>query len=170
MVWGSKCYHVHKENFNQWCFLSTKPNLASRSMVIVLQNWLFVLRCWGVKWQILKNVELCYFNHKTLLRCKNEEPLWKCRVADIITKFKVSLTSCSAQRLDKALRDKHSGDKKRHEQLQSTLSQTITTTLSGKLDKSVKAEIKSAVVPSVQKVLSAVQEQLNTTLGQVCWK
>ncbi|RMX51313.1 hypothetical protein pdam_00004685 [Pocillopora damicornis] len=71
-----------------------------------------------------------------------------------------------SQRLDKALRDKHSGDKKRHEQLQSTLSQTITTTLSGKLDKSVKAEIKSAVVPSVQKVLSAVQEQLNTTLGQ----
>ena len=91
-------------------------------------------------------------------------------MADIITKFKVSLTSCSAQRLDKALRDKHSGDKKRHEQLQSTLSQTITTTLSGKLDKSVKAEIKSAVVPSVQKVLSVVQEQLNTTLGQVCWK
>ena len=91
-------------------------------------------------------------------------------MADIITKFKVSLTSCSAQRLDKALRDKHSGDKKRHEQLQSTLSQTITTTLSGKLDKYVKAEIKGAVVPSVQKVLSTVQEQLNTTLGQVCWK
>lgn len=71
-----------------------------------------------------------------------------------------------SQRLDKALRDKHSGDKKRHEQLQSTLSQTITTTLSGKLDKSVKAEIKSAVVPAVQKVLSAMQEQLNTTLAQ----
>lgn len=79
----------------------------------------------------------------------------------------VSLTSSSAQRLDKALRDKHSADKKRHEQLQSTLSQTLTTTLSGKLDKAVKAEVKSAVVPSVQKVLNTLQEQLNTTLAQV---
>lgn len=82
----------------------------------------------------------------------------------------VSLTSNLAQRLEKALREKHSGDKKRHEQLQSTLSQTLTTTLSGKLDKAVKAEVKNAVVPSVQKVLNALQEQLNTTLAQVCTK
>ena len=82
----------------------------------------------------------------------------------------VFLTNCLAQRLDKALREKHSGDKKRHEQLQSTLSQTLTTTLSGKLDKAVKAEVKSAVVPSVQKVLNSLQEQLNTTLAQVSTK
>ena len=82
----------------------------------------------------------------------------------------VSLTSNLAQRLEKALREKHSGDKKRHEQLQSTLSQTLTTTLSGKLDKAVKAEVKNAVVPSVQKVLNALQEQLNTTLAQVSTK
>lgn len=77
------------------------------------------------------------------------------------------MTDYLAQRLDKALREKHSGDKKRHEQLQSTLSQTLTTTLSGKLDKAVKAEVKSALVPSVQKVLNSLQEQLNTTLAQV---
>ncbi|XP_078367719.1 enhancer of mRNA-decapping protein 4-like isoform X2 [Oculina patagonica] len=71
-----------------------------------------------------------------------------------------------SQRLDKALREKHSGDKKKHEHLQSTLSQTLTTTLSGKLDKAVKAEVKNAVVPSVQKVLNSIQEQLNTTLTQ----
>lgn len=71
-----------------------------------------------------------------------------------------------SQRLDKAFREKHSADKKRHEQLQSTLSQTLTTTLSGKLDKAVKAEVKNAVVPSVQKVLSSLQEQLNNTLAQ----
>ena len=80
------------------------------------------------------------------------------------------LTSYLAQRLDKALREKHSGDKKKHEQLQNTLSQTLTTTLSGKLDKAVKAEVKSAVVPSVQKVLNSLQEQLNTTLAQVSTK
>ena len=79
----------------------------------------------------------------------------------------LSLTNLIAQRLDKALREKHSGDKKRQEQLQSTLSQALTTTLSGKLDKAVKAEVKSAVVPTVQKVLNSIQEQLNTTLAQV---
>ena len=79
----------------------------------------------------------------------------------------LSLTNLIAQRLDKALREKHSGDKKRQEQLQSTLSQVLTTTLSGKLDKAVKAEVKSAVVPTVQKVLNSIQEQLNTTLAQV---
>lgn len=82
----------------------------------------------------------------------------------------LSLTSCLAQRLDKALREKHSGDKKKQDQLQSTLSQTLTTTLSGKLDKAVKAEVKNAVVPSVQKVLNSIQEQLNTTLAQVSTK
>ena len=43
----------------------------------------------------------------------------------------------------------------------------LTTTLSGKLDKAVKAEVKSSVVPTVQKVLNSIQEQLNTTLAQV---
>lgn len=76
------------------------------------------------------------------------------------------LTSCLAQRLDKALREKHSGDKKRHEQLQNSLSQSLTNSLSGKLEKAVKAEVKSVVLPAVQKVLSTVQEQLNTTVTQ----
>ncbi|XP_067055317.1 enhancer of mRNA-decapping protein 4-like isoform X1 [Acropora muricata] len=71
-----------------------------------------------------------------------------------------------SQRLDKALREKHSGDKKRHEQLQNSLSQSLTNSLSGKLEKAVKAEVKSVVLPAVQKVLSTVQEQLNTTLTQ----
>ena len=77
------------------------------------------------------------------------------------------LISCLAQRLDKALREKHSGDKKRHEQLQNSLSQSLTNSLSGKLEKAVKAEVKSVVLPAVQKALSTVQEQLNTTLTQV---
>lgn len=77
------------------------------------------------------------------------------------------LTSSLAQRLDKALREKHSGDKKRHEQLQNSLSQSLTNSLSGKLEKAVKAEVKSVVLPAVQKVLSTVQEQLNTSLTQV---
>lgn len=77
------------------------------------------------------------------------------------------LTSCLAQRVDKALREKHSGDKKRHEQLQNSLSQSLTNSLSGKLEKAVKAEVKGVVLPAVQKVLSTVQEQLNTTVTQV---
>ncbi|EDO30420.1 predicted protein, partial [Nematostella vectensis] len=70
------------------------------------------------------------------------------------------------QRLEKALRDKQSQDKKRHEQLTSTLSQSVTNALTGKLEKTVKQEVKGSVVPAVQKAMVPVQDQLNTTIAQ----
>ncbi|KAM7432198.1 enhancer of mRNA decapping 4 [Porites harrisoni] len=96
----------------------------------------------------------------------NEVQMIEERVSGRLQRTLADFSKEESQRLDKALREKHSGDKKRQEQLQSTLSQVLTTTLSGKLDKAVKAEVKSSVVPTVQKVLNSIQEQLNTTLAQ----
>ncbi|XP_031552584.1 enhancer of mRNA-decapping protein 4-like isoform X2 [Actinia tenebrosa] len=70
------------------------------------------------------------------------------------------------QRLDKALRERQTADKKKQEHLTSTLSQAVTNSITGKLDKTLKNEMKNNVVPAVQKVLAPVQEQLTTTMQQ----
>lgn len=73
----------------------------------------------------------------------------------------------SDQRLDKALRERQTADKKKQEQLTSTLSQAVTNSITGKLDKTLKHEMKNNVIPTIQKVLTPIQEQLNTTMAQV---
>ena len=53
-------------------------------------------------------------------------------------------------------------EKQRHEKLVSTLSATVTT----KLDKVVKSEVKGSVVPAVSRSLGALHEQLASAVTQ----
>lgn len=80
----------------------------------------------------------------------------------------IILTSSNPdQRLEKALRERQTADKKKQEHLTSTLSQAVTNSITGKLDKTLKNEMKNSVLPAVQKVVTPVQEQLITTMTQV---
>ena len=51
--------------------------------------------------------------------------------------------------MERMLREKQESDQLRHEQLISTLSQSVSQIVSGKLDKVMKTEMKQSVVPGI---------------------
>ena len=58
--------------------------------------------------------------------------------------------------MERMLREKQESDQLRHEQLISTLSQSVSQTVSGKLDKVMKTEMKQSVVPGMCSVIVCV--------------
>ncbi|XP_065827516.1 enhancer of mRNA-decapping protein 4-like isoform X2 [Oscarella lobularis] len=57
-------------------------------------------------------------------------------------------------------------EKQRHDKLVSSLQRTVQSCLHGRVDKSVKAEVKDTVVPAINKIFSPIQEQINKTLAE----
>ena len=51
--------------------------------------------------------------------------------------------------MERMLREREESDQLRHEQLITALSQSVSQTVSGKLDKVMKSEMKQSVVPSM---------------------
>lgn len=51
------------------------------------------------------------------------------------------------QTMERVLKEKQENDELRHEQLLTALSQSVTQTVTGKLDKLMKSEMKQSVVP-----------------------
>ena len=58
--------------------------------------------------------------------------------------------------MERMLREKQESDQLRHEQLISTLSQSVSQTVSGKLDKVMKTEMKQSVVPGMCSVVYVI--------------
>ena len=58
--------------------------------------------------------------------------------------------------MERMLREKQESDQLRHEQLISALSQSVSQTVSGKLDKVMKTEMKQSVVPGMCSVIVCV--------------
>ena len=58
--------------------------------------------------------------------------------------------------MERMLREKQESDQLRHEQLISTLSQSVSQTVSGKLDKVMKTEMKQSVVPGIYMCVCSV--------------
>eukprot|EP00057_Strongylocentrotus_purpuratus_P031363 XP_784386.4 PREDICTED: enhancer of mRNA-decapping protein 4 [Strongylocentrotus purpuratus] len=70
------------------------------------------------------------------------------------------------QRLTLALQEKTNLDKQKQERLLETVSQTLKQQVTSRLDKTVRLEIESKVIPELNKVLGPVTEQLNTSIAQ----
>ncbi|KAI8504482.1 enhancer of mRNA decapping 4 [Branchiostoma belcheri] len=70
------------------------------------------------------------------------------------------------KRLDEALRERQDLDKQKQERLLSTVSQTLNSSITSKLEKCVKQEVKNSVLPAVTKSLDPVKDQLNVTMAQ----
>lgn len=56
--------------------------------------------------------------------------------------------------MEKILREKQQSEKQRNDRLIQTLSQAVTTTVNARIDKAVKSEMKSAVIPSEEITIS----------------
>ncbi|XP_078608000.1 enhancer of mRNA-decapping protein 4-like isoform X2 [Branchiostoma floridae x Branchiostoma japonicum] len=75
-------------------------------------------------------------------------------------------TQAERKRLDEALRERQDLDKQKQERLLSTVSQTLNSSITSKLEKCVKQEVKNSVLPAVTKSLDPVKDQLNVTMAQ----
>ena len=53
------------------------------------------------------------------------------------------------QTMERMLREREESDQLRHEQMTTALSQSVSQTISGKLDKVMKSEMKQSVVPGM---------------------
>ncbi|XP_062501438.1 enhancer of mRNA-decapping protein 4-like isoform X2 [Corticium candelabrum] len=87
-------------------------------------------------------------------------------LGDRVDSLLAAYSAKQEMKIDASFQDRQLTDKQRQERLQATVQQSVTSALQGRVDRAVKMEIKNTVIPSINKIFSPVQEQINQTLAQ----